>query len=72
MKQKKYLSVIKTKEQENEMATIILLFLLFVFFVVPFAYIIIVDIIEISRRIYELYNLKLRPAVITVVNNIIR
>jgi len=49
-----------------------LLFLLILLFVVPFAYIIIVDIIEITKRLFELYNTKLKPATITVVNSFIK
>lgn len=49
-----------------------LLFLLVLLFVVPFAYIIVVDIIEISKRMFELYNSKLKPATITIVNSFIK
>jgi len=54
------------------MGDILLIVLLFGLFVVPFAYIIIVDIIEISKRFHEFFNLKLRPALVTVVNNFIK
>lgn len=49
-----------------------LLFLMVLLFVVPFTYIIIVDIIEITKRLFELYNTKLKPATITVVNSFIK
>jgi hypothetical protein len=54
------------------MLNYILLFFLVVLFVVPFSYIIIVDIIELFKRMHELYNLKLKPVTTSIINNIIR
>ena len=49
-----------------------LLFLLLLLFVVPFAYIVIVDFIELSKRLYEIYNSKLKPVTISIVNTFIK
>ena len=49
-----------------------LLFLLLILFVVPFSYIIIVDIIELSKRMREIYNSRLKPVTISIVNNLIK
>ena len=49
-----------------------LLFLLMLLFVVPFTYIIIVDFIEISKRLFEIYNTKLKPVTISIVNTFIK
>ena len=54
------------------MGDILLAILLFVLFVIPFTYIIVVDIIEISKRFHEFFSLRLRPAVVTIVNNIVK
>ncbi len=53
------------------MENYILLLFLLILFVIPFAYIIVVDIIEISKRFHELFSLKLKPAVISVVNSML-
>ena len=54
------------------MENYILLFLLFILFVVPFAYIIVVDIIEMSKRLYEIYTSKLKPVTISIVNSFVK
>lgn len=54
------------------MENYLLLFLLVVLLVVPFAYIIIVDFIEISKRLYEIYNSKLKPVTISIINTYIK
>ena len=53
------------------MENFILLLFLLILFVIPFTYIIVVDIIEISKRFHELFNLRLKPAVISVVNSML-
>jgi len=52
------------------MGTYILLGLLIVLFVVPFTYIIVVDIIEIIKRINEIFQLRVRPVTISLVINL--
>lgn len=54
------------------MENIILLLFLLILFVVPFTYIFVVDIIEISKRFHELFRLKLKPAAIYVVNSMFK
>lgn len=50
------------------MENVILVILLVFLFIVPFAYIFIVDIIEISKRFNEVFRENVKPVLVSIVN----